>query len=43
MKTNCIPLIYVDDIGMEFGMEKFTMQIMKSEKNPMTETIYAIC
>ena len=31
--------IYSDDIGMEFGLEKCAMQIMKSGKRHMTEEI----
>ena len=31
--------IYNQDIGMEFGMEKFAMLIMKSWKQQMTEGI----
>ena len=31
--------IYHHDIGMEFGIEKFTMLIMKSGKRLMTEQI----
>ena len=31
--------IYTNDIGMEFGMEKSTMLIMRNEKRQMTEGI----
>ena len=31
--------IHSDDIGMEFGMEKYAMLIMKSGKQQMTEGI----
>ena len=32
-------MIYSDDIGMEFGFEKFVMQIMKSRKQRITKRI----
>ena len=31
--------IYSQDIGMEFGIEKYAMLIMKNEKRPITEGI----
>ena len=34
--------IYNQDIGMEFGIEKFAILIMRSQKRHMTEGIFII-